>query len=254
MSHLEPACRKPFPVVASTVASLACLCLIGAGCQTTTVEKSHYQISDGKMGSVLDSRIKQLEEETQKYPLRADLWYQIAAVHYQKSDFHGSVGALEKAIAISPEEGKYHYQLGRVYLNMGDNPAAEKSFRTAVSLVGGERYTGPYAALGWTLSLKKDFDGAIEQFQKCKELEPENLTYEYFLGSLYDMKGEKEPAIQHFQEYLSRGGDTYRTKAISILKTLGVQVEEAEEAAASAAPPKQETAPIPGAPFEPQNG
>lgn len=205
-----------------------CLSLWSPGCQSVTTEKQSYQLSDGKSESILDTRLRKLEGEVMKYPLRSDLWYEIASLHYQKADYLNSATALTKAIELSPSETRYHYHLGRVYLQMRDLEAGEKSFRQALRVAGESRFSGPHAALGLTLAMKthKDLPGAIEQFRKCIELEPQNLIYYYFLGSLYDMQGERESAVKHYQEYLARGGARYRRKTIQLLESLGVRVDE----------------------------
>jgi tetratricopeptide (TPR) repeat protein len=165
-----------------------------------------------------------------KYPLRADLHYEIASLHAKKGECRESAKALERAIQLAPEEAKYHFHLGRVFLSMSDLSAAEKEFRDAAKLSREGRYTGPRAALGWTLSLKKDVDGAIAEFGKCVEIDPGNPVFYFFLGSLHDMKGDREPAIHNFREYLARGGVTYRKKTSDILRSLGVETADIPEA------------------------
>ncbi|MBI4605841.1 MAG: tetratricopeptide repeat protein [Planctomycetes bacterium] len=206
--------------------SAALLLALAASCETTTTEKQSHMLSEGTSGSVLDSRLRKLEGEAVKYPLRSDLWYEIAAVHFQKPDYRGSAEALGKAIHLDPHESRYHYQLGRVHLKMGELNKAERCFREAVSLAGEGRYTGPRAALGYTLSRKRDLPGAIAEFERCRSLEPENPMYYFLLGSLHDMNGDREAAIKGFQEYLARGGTKHRRKAIEVLGRLGVAVDE----------------------------
>ncbi len=216
-----------------------------AGCETTTTEKSNYALTDGKSDSILDSRIRQLETEAIKYPLRSDLHYSIASLHAKKGDCAESAKALEKAISISPDEGKYHFHLGRLFLTMRDLDRAEKEFRTALSLSREGRYTGPHAALAWTLSLKKQNDAAIEQFEKCIRIDPENPIFYYWLGATHDIQGHREKAIHNFREYLARGGTTYRSKAVNILQSLGVAPADIPDAPLS---PRNED--LLGAPLE----
>ena len=203
----------------------ALICMIIAvslvGCETTTSEKSNYALTDGKSESILDSRIKSLENEAVKYPLRSDLHYNIASLYAKKGDCAESAKSLDRAIAISPNESKYHFHLGRLFLAMQDLDRAEREFRSARSLSREGRYTGPHAALAWTLSLKKQTEAAIEEFEKCVKIEPENPAYYYWLGASHDIQGRREKAIHNFREYLARGGIAYRSKAVEILQSLG---------------------------------
>ena len=203
------------------------LAFVFGGCQTTTVEQgTDYKIQDGKGTSVLDVRLKKLGEEAEQYPKRSDLRYQMAAVHYQKANYRESAKELEAAIDLSPDEMKFHYHLGRVYLYMQELSKAEKHFREAAKLSPQDRYTGPHAALGYVLALEKRPNEGLVEFKRCAELEPENPIYFYFLGILYDMLGNAKETIHNFQEYLVLGGKTYRQKTTFILEKLGVKVED----------------------------
>jgi len=207
-----------FPLVIATA-------LLVSGCTTTVSETTDYEVSDGTSASVVDSRLETLQKDSLKYPKRSDLHYQMALLYFQKADYHASRDALEKAIELEPEVSEYQYHLGRVLLRMQELEVAEERFREAVRLQPKNRYSGPHAALGWTLTLRKDWDGALVEFQRCVEIEPGNPIFYYFLGSIYDLKGEKEKAIQSFQEYLARGGKQYRKKTAHILEKMGVEVD-----------------------------
>jgi tetratricopeptide (TPR) repeat protein len=184
-------------------------------------------IPDAQQGSILDSKLKNLMEEVGKYPKRHDLHYQIAGVYFEKEDYREAAKGLKAALRLAPEESKYHFQLGRVYSVMGESQEAETHFREAVRLSQGDRYSGPHAALGYVLAMKKDLSGAIAEFKKCAEIEPQNPDYQYSLGSLHDMRGERDEAIKCFQEYLVLGGTRYRKNAVFFLEKLGVQVDDA---------------------------
>ncbi len=200
--------------------------LIVTSCQTTTKEQRRVTMpSEKNTHSILDSRLNNLAKEVKEYPKRHGLHYQIAAVHYQKSQFKQSVVALHKAIDLSPKVAKYHYHLGRVYLHMGELEDAEEHFRHDCAYMPRGRYTGPHAALGYTLMRREKADKAIEQFKTCLEIEPENPSFYYFLGSIYDIGGDRENVIRYYREYLTHGGTKYRKNALFVLDKLGVEVE-----------------------------
>jgi tetratricopeptide (TPR) repeat protein len=208
---------------ALSIAVLATL----AGCTSVTVEdKRDYKIQSESDKSILDSQLRRLNEEVAKYPKRHDLHYKISGIYYQQADFREAVKSLDRAIDLAPDDPTYHYQLGRVYLHMKEIDAAEKEFRKAIALLPADRYTGFHAALGHVLALKKDVAGAVSEFQKCVEIEPTKALYYYCLGSLHDMRGDRERTIHYLTEYLSRGDPTYEKQAQFILERLGVIVEK----------------------------
>ena len=210
-----------FPLV---IAAVLLVGIVG-GCTTTVSETMDYDVTDGSSASVVDAELEHLRQESLKYPRRSDIHYQMALLSFQRADYHESREALEKAIELEPDVSEYQYHLGRVLLRMQELEVAEERFREAVRLQPKNRYSGPHAALGWTLTLRKNWDGALAEFQKCVEIEPGNPIFYYFLGSIHDLKGEKEKAIQNFQEYLARGGKTFRKKAAYILEKMGVEVD-----------------------------
>jgi tetratricopeptide (TPR) repeat protein len=200
---------------------------LAPGCETVTIEQgSDYMVTTSKTDTILDSKLKTLQAEAEKYPKRHDIHYQIAIVHSKKGDLREAAKALEKAVEIAPEEAKYHYELGRAYKGMKELDLAEKHFREATRFVPVDRYTGFHAALGDVLAEKKDWVGALAEFEKCIQIDPEDKQYYYVVGSLYDIMGRREDAIRNLEEYLVRGGDTYRKNAVHILERLGVIVEK----------------------------
>ena len=107
---------------------------------------------------------------------------------------------------------------------MSELSLAEEQFRAACDNMISGRYTGPHAALGYTLARQGRLDEAVAEFERCVTMEVENPAFYYFLGSLYDMKGDEENVIRYYQEYLVRGGMKYQRKAIFVLEKLGIEV------------------------------
>jgi len=208
----------------------------GAGCQSVTTEESSFHLPDAQPGSVVDGELERLVERAREYPRVPDYHYKIAAIQFQKQNFKDSAASLRHAIDLEPEDSRYHYHLGRVYLNMRELDKAERSFRKAVSLASEERYSGPRAALAYVLAVRKKIPEAISQFEKCLVVEPENREFHFFLGVCHDIQRRPERAIHHLREYLDRGGLRYRKKAIEVLGHLGIIVDE------SALSPDQEPA------------
>ena len=213
------------PCHARLTMMLSGIFLVLTGCETMTYEERHFSLPTEKSShSILDSRLNTLKSDVEEYPKRHKLHYEIAAVHYQRQDYKQCVKALHKAIELSPTLAKYHYQLGRVYLHMGELEEAETCFRDACEHMPRNRYTGPRAALGYTLARREKLDEAIDEFKNCLEIEPENPAFYYFPGSLYDIEGDEENVIRYYSDYLARGGKTYHKKALFVLQRLGVGI------------------------------
>lgn len=219
---------RPSVTPSLVAACLSCLLALPS-CRTTVNDGgTTYMASNEKGESILDARLRKLADEVKLYPKRHDLHYEIAGIHYEKQDLHAAARALERAIELQPTNVQYHTMLGRAYLQMEELDLAERHFRKAVSLVPPGRYSGPHAALGYVLSLKKDCPGAIEEFEKCVVAEPNNPKYWYSLGAQHDIMGNREEAVRYFQQYLQSGDTEYRRHTVFILERLGVSVRATE--------------------------
>jgi tetratricopeptide (TPR) repeat protein len=195
-------------------------------CKTTITEERSIRFSEKTTAAdptVLDSKIKQLEDLSQKYPKRADLPYQMAGVYFQKEDYHESARALERAIYIEPSEAKFHYHLGRIYMKMRELDRAEAAFRKALELMPSDRYTGGHAALGYVLCQRGHWEEARSEFEACARINPKDVTPLYFLGCVADAEKDSERAVSFLKRYLEAGGTTYRQKAVNLLASYGVE-------------------------------
>ncbi len=197
------------------------LLLVVAGCKTETRETYDFMFAEKPEGTILDSRLKQLQKLEQEYPKRSDIPYKMAGVYYQKEEYRESAKSLERAIDIDPREAKYHYHLGRIYMKMRELDRAEDSFRRAVELMPSDRYTGGHAALGYVLCQKGQWEAARAEFHTCARIDPADANPYYFLGCIDDARKDSRGAVSNLKEYLRRGGDLYRSKAIEILLSYG---------------------------------
>ncbi len=221
MDWLERLRRAAFLVALPVVALLG-------GCTTTETIRDTFEIDipNSAHGSVLDTQLKILQERAAEYPRRADLQYKIAAIHFQKEDFRTSAKHLRRAIYLNPDHVRYHYDLGRVHLQMGELEEAEEAFREAVRIGGKRRWSGLYAALGYTLCRLKRWDEAKTQFEICTEIDVNDPTPYYFLGSIADIQNDRQTAVESLRLYLEKGGRAFRRRAIEILGFHGVEVAD----------------------------
>src|ERR1700730_12721102 len=60
--------------------------------------------------------------------------------------------------------------------------------------------------LGWNYLFAREYDHAIDQFQKPLELDPNFILARMFLGQAYQQKGMMDAAVREFQEAVSLSG------------------------------------------------
>ena len=201
------------------------LCAVGCTTTVTSINDHPAQSSKG-FTSILDSKLKRLEDRAEDYPRRADLQAKIAGIHFQKEDFRKSANCLRKAIYLDPNHVRYSFDLGRVRLQMGEIEEAEESFRQAVEIGGDKRWSGLYAAHGYTLCRLRKWDEARKRFETCIRIDSKDPTPYYFLGAIADIGGDAEETVRYMRLYLENGGRLFRRRAIEILGFRGVKVDK----------------------------
>ena len=84
----------------------------------------------------------------------------------QKQGMHtAAIRAQEHAIALHPQSPQHHYNLGNVYMEKLDIPAAAKSFTKALEL--DSAYWKAANNLGNVLTVLGDTSGAEAAYRKC---------------------------------------------------------------------------------------
>jgi serine/threonine protein kinase/tetratricopeptide (TPR) repeat protein len=169
--------------------------------------------------------------------------------------------AATKALAIDDTLSEAHTSLGFVELTLGWNwPVAEREFKRGIEL--NERYSGAhewYAIgllihgrteeslkemkralvldplslpvnmhLGQIFYLSRDYDGAIKQYEKALEIDPDFLLTRHWLALSYVQKGMKQEAIAELRALDLSGGYTWALASLGCIYGMCGQKRKAE--------------------------
>jgi tetratricopeptide (TPR) repeat protein len=77
-----------------------------------------------------DLAVKYAQHALELNPQSDLAYYQIAKADRTRQDWEGVTGALEKAIAIRPHEGKYYYVLSIAYRKLGKIEESQQALQT----------------------------------------------------------------------------------------------------------------------------
>lgn len=131
---------------------------------------------------------------------------------------------LQATILDDPDNPKHYYALGVLYEDLGRRSLAIHYYRELIAHVEPDRYTGPYYRLGVVLALDEQYDAAIEQLERCVNVQQrvpdvywENPDYReghFLLGTLYHQKGDTKKMVQHYKEFLHFGGKEQRIQHV----------------------------------------
>jgi len=112
--------------------------------------------------------------------------------------FDESITQLKKCLEQNSNERWIWDQLGRAYKDMEDLDQAEFCFREAIALESDSAWA--YCHLGLILLKKKDYSGAIEQFQDAQSYRPDYGRIHIGLADVFYDSGETEKAISEYEE------------------------------------------------------
>lgn len=107
---------------------------------------------------------------TQRFPLLARLWLELADVHYARQDEAATIDALEKALAVSPGWGDAIRRLVRIYESRPDLDRCRELLETAIALEPQEVTNHAYlASILWQVEAR---EAAIERLEMVLAIEP----------------------------------------------------------------------------------
>lgn len=112
-----------------------------------------------------------------------------------------TIQTLIKAIAKTPNDPGLHYELGGLYLENKDIPAALLSYQRALQLA--PNHPQILLQLGNTESAAQHAEQAAHYFQKCLQVDPNNAAAYYNLGNAYMALGQSQHAIHQFKQSLT---------------------------------------------------
>jgi len=107
---------------------------------------------------------------------RPNYWlpnFNLGYVYYRLGELREAEHFLRQAIQISSEDAAEHRFLGFALLEMGRKDEAEQELRRAISLKSNA--PDQHHALGTILEERKDFSGALKEFQLESEVNPKNV-------------------------------------------------------------------------------
>jgi len=185
--------------------------------------KANFHLSSEQLTSDLE---KEVQKITTSSPEAYKYYVESRKFHYN-IEFQKSIPLLEKAIAIDPEFAMAYRALASAYYNLGDL-AKDKLYRKKAlelsdRLSDRERYIIQGEVYFWNAP-ERDWNKAIEAFNRLLELYPDNSMANYELGAIYSDLEEWDRSIKYWEvcrknkfQFLSLYyalADNYRAKGL----------------------------------------
>ena len=144
----------------------------------------------------LDESVDLLERLLSAHPSHAHGWVALGVAHARRNNDMAAIEALRMAVALNPQDGYSHKNLGAILSHSGAIDESIKHLRCATELLPSDPST--WLNLGLTLEDEDKLDEADEAYLKVLTLDP--------IGQLGQRaeKGRSQIAVKSFRE---RGGD-----------------------------------------------
>ncbi len=112
-----------------------------------------------------DEAISQLEDAISINPNLTAPYFELAGQYLGDSKFEEVVATYEKVLTIHPGDAKANLRLCQVYIQIGQDNRAQGYCED--SMAADPEYAGAMATMGWVMYRRRNYEGAIEQFQTC---------------------------------------------------------------------------------------
>ena len=133
----------------------------------------------------IDEALEKATQATERFPLVAPLWVDLASVHQLRGDGAGERAALEQAVKINPSWGKAARELAAASERAGDFASARTTMEQAIQRAPLDAYNhGGLAQMLWKMGEK---EAALERLAQAVRLEP---SYDWAWGRLSEWAGE----------------------------------------------------------------
>lgn len=116
----------------------------------------------------------------------------------KEGDFTSALNLLQQAILQAPNEAKLYEDVGVVNLHLQFKEKSIEAFDKALELEPNNPYR--YSSRAFAKARFKDFDGAIADYEKAIEMDPEDAIARNNLGLALEQQGYHKKAERQFKK------------------------------------------------------
>ena len=155
--------------------------------------------------------------------------FNVAIDLMKHSQFAEAVSEWRKALALDPDDGKAHFNLGYALSESGLLPAAVAEYRKAAELTPNEPVM--LANLALALAQTGNLDEAAADYRKSLELNPANPTVVADLGTVLAQKGDTDEGLRYLHKAVEMSPELAdaHNKLASVLVRKGQTAEATAE-------------------------
>jgi tetratricopeptide (TPR) repeat protein len=130
-----------------------------------------------------DEAIKELEDAINISPNLPSAYFELALQYRGAERFEDAIATYEKVLTLQPRNARAMLRLCETYSRVGQDQQAEGYCDDALSIDA--NYKEAYRALGMVNFRRRNYEGSIENFQKCQDLNSQEIECYYLQGLAY---------------------------------------------------------------------
>jgi tetratricopeptide (TPR) repeat protein len=150
-------------------------------------------------------RYKEAEEAYNKVlsldPYYQGVWLNLGSTALRRGDARKALSLYQKELKTYPTSAALH-QIGRVYASLGKADSARHAYEQAIVL--DSTFATAYLRLAELYKEGGELDRALRYARQGLALQPDNLNYRYFIGSLLLLNGQVQEAVVELEAVVAK--------------------------------------------------
>lgn len=172
----------------------------GAMKQNSNLPPGHPNVPPGGGGGSAETAsmpdVQAAIDKAKQNPDDFELQMKAAEVHYQIGRFDGAIDFLKRANQLKPDHYETIVNLGNAYFDSDNYTEAEKWYHDALAKKADDVNVRTDLGLTYMFREAKDYDRAIQEFQRSLAINPNHIQTLQNLTVAYTKKGDAEKAKQ----------------------------------------------------------
>jgi tetratricopeptide (TPR) repeat protein len=116
-----------------------------------------------------DAAIQQYERAIQIHPRFDALYFELAQYYIARDNYDAAIAAYDQVLSMEPDNVKAYTRKCETYFRMRSDAQAQEACEQAIQL--DPNYPEAHRQLGMVKYTRRNYEGAIEDFEKCAELQ-----------------------------------------------------------------------------------
>lgn len=146
--------------------------------------------------------IDQLEQAVALNPNHAGPYFELAGMYLNRDDYALAIATYEQVLAMQPDNARAYLRICEAYTRIGEHTRGQGYCEDALGL--NSEYAQAWRGLGQVQYSRRNYEGAIDSFERCVELGSSEIECYYLRGLAHYYLGQCDQAWDLLNESVTR--------------------------------------------------